>query len=171
MANASSTATVVTYTVSGTATNGSDYSTLTGSVTIPAGSTTANIAVTVIDDSIVEGNETGSVEHTSELGTPRITVGRSHPATMTITDNDMVSVSIVPAQPSAVVPIANGPSTVTSLSLHDALPILTYTVSGTATNGSDYSTLTGSVTIPAGSTTANIAVTVIDDSIVEGNET
>src|SRR5690606_30309134 len=41
----------------------------------------------------------------------------------------------------------------------------------TATQGSDYSVLTGFVTIPAGSTSATIAVSTMEDTWYEGDET
>ncbi|MDJ1173314.1 XDD3 family exosortase-dependent surface protein, partial [Roseofilum capinflatum] len=46
-----------------------------------------------------------------------------------------------------------------------------YTVQGTATNGTDYQTLTGSVTIPAGSVFAPIWINLQDDDQFEGDET
>ena len=55
---ASSTDTTVSYTVVGTATLGSDYTALSGSVTILAGATSATITVPVLDDALVEGTET-----------------------------------------------------------------------------------------------------------------
>jgi subtilase family serine protease/subtilisin family serine protease len=51
----------VTYTVSGSATPGSDYVVLPGSVTIPAGAASATVVVTPVDDSIFEHDETVSV--------------------------------------------------------------------------------------------------------------
>ena len=45
-----------------------------------------------------------------------------------------------------------------------------YSLSGSAANGADYATLPGSVTIPAGSSSATIIISTIDDSIVEGDE-
>lgn len=44
-------------------------------------------------------------------------------------------------------------------------------MSGTASPGSDYTALTGSVIISAGSNTAVITVTPIDDALIEGAET
>ncbi len=46
----------------------------------------------------------------------------------------------------------------------------TYTISGTATNGTDYPLLSGSVIIPAGSTTASFPIIPINDGITEGVE-
>ena len=58
----------------------------------------------------------------------------------------------------------SGASTASSLTVG-------YTISGSAGNGSDYNTLSGSVTIAAGATSANITVTPKNDSIVESTET
>ena len=52
------TALTVTYEIGGTASNGVDYSALSGSVTIPAGRHSAQIVIRPIDDSLVEGIET-----------------------------------------------------------------------------------------------------------------
>ena len=46
-----------------------------------------------------------------------------------------------------------------------------YTVSGSATSGSDYTALTGSVTIPAGAVSAAITVMPINDTAMEPDET
>ena len=56
---------IVTYTLGGTATAGTDYSNLSGTVTILNGNNSAVIPVTVIDDEGVEGNETISITLTS----------------------------------------------------------------------------------------------------------
>ncbi len=53
-----------------------------------------------------------------------------------------------------------------------ALPLtVSYRVTGTATPGQDYQTLSGSVTIPAGATSARITVSPTADSAVEPDET
>ncbi len=49
--------------------------------------------------------------------------------------------------------------------------LIAYHVGGTASNGVDYTKLPGSVTIPAGASTADIVVDVIDDTLAEGTET
>ncbi len=67
---ASSTDTTVTYTLGGTATEGSDYATIAAqSVTIAANTTTAVIAIDVTDDSLVEATETVDVTLTGVTGT------------------------------------------------------------------------------------------------------
>src|SRR5207247_317924 len=85
----SSTDTVVSYAVqvASTATAGSDYTTLSGTATITAGNTTADIDVAVLDDAIVEATETVVVKLTSLSGDPQITINTgADTATVNITD-------------------------------------------------------------------------------------
>ena len=98
LTQASSTDTVVTYTVAGTATAATDYTALTGTVTILAGETSAVIDVSgIVDDTLVEARrdrggdadqcQRRSADH-ARPGTGRLT------ATVTIADNDSATVSI-----------------------------------------------------------------------------
>ena len=48
---------------------------------------------------------------------------------------------------------------------------VTYAIEGTAENGVDYETLSGTVVIPAGQTDATISIEAIDDTLIEGDET
>ncbi len=73
------------YTIGGTATNGSDYSGLTGSVTFAAGSSTALINLNVINDSLVESSETVIL---TLANSSAYQIGSSSTATVTISDND-----------------------------------------------------------------------------------
>jgi len=75
----------VNYTLGGSATNGTDYSTLSGSVIIGAGLSTASVTVAPIDDSIYEGNETVilTLSASANYG-----IGTPSSATVTIADND-----------------------------------------------------------------------------------
>ena len=89
LSNASDTDTVIAYTVTGDATPDSDYTALTGIVTIMAGSTTATIDVAVIDDNLLEDNETVTVTLDSiTSGDADITIGASNSDTVTISDDD-----------------------------------------------------------------------------------
>jgi Calx-beta domain len=162
--------TVVSYTVTGTATSGTDYTALAGSITIPAGSTTATISIPVIDDAIVEVNETVIVTLNTVTSGTSTTVGTPAAATNTITSNDVSTVSIASiTNGNETGPVA-GVVRVTQTAVTTSNTVLTYTVSGTATSGSDFTALSGTVTITAGATTANINIPVINDILVEGNE-
>jgi hypothetical protein len=76
---------VVGYTVAGAATPGSDYTALAGTVTIPAGASTAPIPVVPVGDTEVEGPETVVVTLASGAG---YVVGSPGSATVTIVDDD-----------------------------------------------------------------------------------
>jgi len=100
-------------------------------------------------------------------------------------DNLTLSASVAPPPAGPVVTIAAtdaaaaesgttvNPGTFTVTRTGDTTAALTvnYTIGGTATNTNDYSTLSGSVVIPAGETSAAIALTPVNDATVEGNET
>jgi hypothetical protein len=75
----------VSFTVGGTATPGSDYASLGTSVTIPAGSTSKNVLVTPVNDTLVEGSETVILTVAEDPGYTR---GSPSNATVTITSED-----------------------------------------------------------------------------------
>jgi len=80
-------ATVITYSVSGTATSGSDFTALSGTVTIPAGQTSATITVPVLEDDLVEGAETVVLTLTGVTGDSATSLASSPSATITIGDD------------------------------------------------------------------------------------
>ena len=164
---------VVNYTVSGTATNGTDYTLLSGSVTILTGASTAFIDVTgIVDDGLIEGAETVIVTLTS-TDNASVSVGAPASAIVSITDNEATTVSIVATDPTASeTPTNNGLFTVTTALAVANDVVVNYSVTGSATPTGDYTTLSGSVTILAGTTTATINVNgIIDDTLFEGDET
>ena len=87
--------TVVNFTLGGTAAEGSDYTAIPHSVTIPAGSTTATITIPVIDDAMVEPTETVTVTLVSPItsGNAGISVNTTA-ASRNITDNDFTLVTV-----------------------------------------------------------------------------
>ena len=162
--------TVVAYSVAGTASSGADYTALSGTVTIPAGSTTATINIPVIDDAIVEGPETVIVtltSITSGLGT----LGATLTATNTIADNDAATVTIANISNGTETGPVAGVMRVTQTKASSTPTVLSYSVGGTAVAGSHYTALSGTVTIAAGATTAAINIAVIDDAIINPGET
>jgi hypothetical protein len=79
----------VSYDIGGTAVNGTDYSTLSSSVLIPAGQTTATIAVMALDNGIMNVNEFVTLTLTG-TSNPAYTVdSSSSTATVTIIDGFM----------------------------------------------------------------------------------
>ncbi|KKL26877.1 hypothetical protein LCGC14_2390850, partial [marine sediment metagenome] len=76
----------VDYALSGTATgSGTDYTLAAGTAIITAGSTTTNISATIVDDSLVEANETIVVTISNPTNA---TLGTNTVHTYTISDND-----------------------------------------------------------------------------------
>jgi len=75
----------VNFTVGGTATGGSDYTSSGTSVNFAAGSATATVTVNILDDTVVEGDETVVLTLASGSG---YTVGSPSSATVTIKDDD-----------------------------------------------------------------------------------
>ncbi|NZD59456.1 calcium-binding protein, partial [Sphaerotilus montanus] len=174
---------VVKLTYTGTATDGSDYTAVT-SVTIPAGQSSATFDITTIDDALAEGTETLTVS-LGEITGGGFEVIAGNPAqatvTTTITDDagpfgpgtpgaeDTCLVSI--SGPGSVVEgeVASGYTvSLSQPAVTDVVVKLTYT--GTATDGSDYTSVT-SVTIPAGQSSATFDIPILDDALAEGPET
>ena len=148
----------VNYAVSGTASAGSDYTALAGSVTFGSGAASATITVAPIDDTAVEGNETVIVTFSSNAA---YGIGTPGSAAVTIADNDgplpTVTISATDPNASEAGPDA-GIFTVTRSGSTSGALTVNYTVSGTATAGSDYTALAGSVTLGSGAASATITV-------------
>ena len=169
---------MVSYTsVGSTATGGTDYTALTGTVTILAGQTSATIDVSgIVDDNLVEADETVVVTLTSVTsGDPQITLNgaaddRAPSPLSTTTAPRFRSRQRRDGQRDAdrQRPVHRQPDP-GELDRHRGQ---LHSVAGTATGGTDYTTLTGTVTILAGKTSATIDVSgIVDDNIVEANET
>ena len=79
----------VSYTVGGSATNGVDYQTLSGTVSIPAGEVSATITVLPIDDNEDEPNETVTI---TLISSGSYMVGAPNSATVTIADKTPIHV-------------------------------------------------------------------------------
>jgi gliding motility-associated-like protein len=96
LTNPCSTARTVTYSVSGTATSGTDFVALPGTITIPANTTSVTATLTTIADLIAEGDETVSLKITAISGAPAVTIDPTS-AVMTIIDDDIPSIQYSPA--------------------------------------------------------------------------
>ena len=122
------------------ATPNSDYIALSGSVTIPAGSTTATITVTPIDDTIVENDETVTVTLDSN---PAYNVGSPNSATVTIISDDgaLPNISVAPTPynfGNVDIGSTSAPKTFTISNTGDA-DLVIGTITLTGTNASEFS--------------------------------
>ena len=156
---------------SGTATSGTDYAAIGGgTLTFSAGETRKTIAVSVRGDTADEADETVVIALSNASGASLVTAR----GTGTITDNDIPGFSI--DSPSA----AEGDSELSSLTFTVTLSPASYRQvsvnyadagTGTATSGSDYAAIGGTLTFAAGETSKTIAVSVTDDALDEPDET
>ena len=165
--------TLIYTTSGGTATNGSDYTSLSGTVDVTAGATSVNIPITITDDNDDETAETIILTLTS--GGTGYTVGSANVHTLTITDNDGTVATPEITFASASNSVAEDAGTHNAaVNLSPAAPsgglTLNYTTGGTAIGGSDYTSLSGTVDVTAGAASVNIPVVITDDNDDEGNE-
>lgn len=166
----------VYYDISGSASNGSDYEALSGSVTFGAGQTSVVVPIEVIGDADVEGDETVALslrpDRLYELGNQTggtVTIAES--ATPQTVDIRAVDADASEDGNAAMFVVERTGDTSQALTVE-------YSVAGTATNGSDYGTsgmsgfeaLPGSVVIPVGATTATLALVARHDYLAEGQE-
>ncbi|MEZ2318961.1 MAG: S8 family serine peptidase [Microcoleus sp.] len=129
-----------------------------------------NVAQTVqvkaVDDSLVEGNHTGAIAHSSTSSDVNYNSITISPVNVAITDNDTAGVSITPTTATATEGGANGSYTVQL----NTQPIAPVTIN--LATGSQIQPITA-LTFTA--TNWNVAQTVqvkaVDDSLVEGNHT
>ena len=167
----------VNYTITGTATNGTDYTSLPGSVTIPIGAVSTTVSVAPIDDSISEGNETVILTITANAAYVIDSTATSGTVTLVDDDEQIVSLAVTDAiatevdltQPGAV----PDPATFVVTRSGDINQPLTvyYGVSGTATPNVDFEPLSGLVTFAANQSTSTITITPRFDTLGEGDET
>jgi hypothetical protein len=170
----------VNFSVGGTATYSTDYTApfgaTGGTVTIAMNQTTARVVVDPTADTSVEADETVVLTVTPGTG---YTVGAAPVATGTIQNDDTavtvaVSPAAVPEDGAANLAYAFTRSGATSSAL-----TVNFSVGGGATFNTDYAqsgaasftTASGTVVIPAGSSTASVTINPAEDSEVELDET
>ncbi|MGQ1786451.1 beta strand repeat-containing protein, partial [Saccharicrinis sp. GN24d3] len=137
-------------------------------LTFIPGETTKTVVIVVTEDEVVEGSESMYIN----LLSPTNATILDNQGEGTINDNDSATLSITANDATADESGSNdGQYTVTLSAVSSTDTEVTYTLSGTAIEGSDYAALAGTVTIPAGSTSVTIDVEVSDDVIVETDET
>jgi len=162
-------------------------------VIISEGTLTERAIIDVSFDTLVEGDETVSVEIISvsefeaealppflvvPAPTDDIGMGSPFAATATIEDNDAAVVTVVAVDADAGEETANPGIFELTLSTMVNVPVtVTYVISGDASSDADgnpnddYQALSGSVTFPANTLTQQVLVSVLDDIITEDDET
>lgn len=171
LSNSSTQDVKVDYTITGGTASASDYNLASGTLTIPAERTSAKILLPIIDDNEIENNETVILKLSNPMNA---TLGAITMHTFRIMDRDVQpSVSFSAASSSGGE--ENSPASIqVILSRTWEVPVsVKYMLSGTATgNGRDYTLMQeGTVTIPAGQTSGTISFPIVNDTVVEQDET
>lgn len=157
----------VHYHTSGTATRGDDFTALPGSITIPAGASSATITVTALHDGEFEGDETVAFVLTSD---PAYNIGRPGVGIITFRDDDLPTITLAASRDVATEGGAPGEFTISRGSPGEAPLTVLLAVSGSAIPGADYGPMPDEVVIPAGSSSVTLAVVAVDDELKEADE-
>lgn len=166
---------IVNFNKSGTATDPADYQAIGSNVSILDGSQTASIPIIPVDDNLVEPLETVIV---TLAASAVYNLGSATTATVSIVDNDLPTAIITATDANAA---EATPSSATGLFTVDlgvpnntGSPItVSYAIQtglGNAINGTDYTTIGTSLTIPTGQRTGTISIVPTDDAIQEQTE-
>jgi hypothetical protein len=157
----------------GSAKAGADYAALAETASFAAGSATATLTVSPVNDTLGEGAET--VQVTLD---PRVhyAVGAPSSATLTITDNDPSAPGALQFAPAIYTANETGGAvtfTVTRTGGTSGVVGVSYAPSGgSAQAGADYSGATGTLTWPAGDDAPkSFDVVLVSDALAEGSET
>jgi YD repeat-containing protein len=150
-----------------------DYGARTGTLTFAAGTATGGtqtVTIPIVSDALNEANETFAVDLSSVAGG---SIGATGRTTVTIADDDPVpTLTIADA---SVTEGNSGTSNLTftlTLSARSGRDVqVQYATANTsATAGVDYAAASGTLTIPAGASSATLAISVFGDGMYEPNE-
>lgn len=166
---------VLVSTSNNTAASGSDYSSISQTVTFNCvGSSSQQVSVPIISDSIDEPDETFFVTLSSPSGS-NPTLGQPSSETITILDDDVPQPPVIRFTTSTIT-VGEGAGNVNLGVLRDGATTGLVSADfdpndGTATGDVDYTDDPGVVTFPSGNAFQTIPVPILDDSIDEPDET
>ena len=148
-----------------------DYTSALGRASIPAGDTTAEIPIAIVDDQLVEDNESFFVEISNATSATSAILISKPRATVTIKIDELPTLSIAGR---SVIESAGRLRFIARLSVPFPENIVSFdyeTLSGSASRDLDYSHSTARASIKAGELITSIFVDLIDDVDVENDET
>lgn len=160
----------IDFAVSGTADAG-DYTSSATQIVVAPGATSGTLTITAVQDEVDEPDETVVVDIAAVTGG---TEAGTQQQTTTITDDDEpVAPDVTLTLDNATIPEAAGVANFTiTLSEATTVPVTVgLGITGTATATDDYTVSATEVTIAAGSTSAAVTVTAVQDETDEPDET
>ncbi len=161
----------VQFRVRGSARPGADLVSPGGAVEIPAGASTADLPVSVLDDAEFEVSEYLLLDVLAAAG---YALGPAASADAMIRDDEANTLPLVcvsldrPRASEAGGPVAS--FLVTRFAPLTGAVQVQLAVSGSAVAGADFSPLPALVTVPSGQSTVRVQVGLLDDAAVEGDE-
>jgi hypothetical protein len=181
--------TTVNYAVTaGSATAGSDFDIVSGTLSFANKETSKTFTVKILDDSTSEGNETATM--TLSNVTNGVSLGSPSTATLTILDNESSSSSNSSAGGGVASSSSSNPNGTFSFAAsgygvrenagtatitvnraggtNGSVSVNYATANGTGTSGTDYAATSGTLTFAAGETSKSFTVSITDDSSVDG---
>ena len=163
--NTSGSPITVNYNVTGSATSGTDYTSIGTSAIIPTGQSSVPVNVAVLEDNLLEGSENVTITITG-TSNPSVTIGGANTSTVTIEDDDVALIAIDTPDPMAAEPDDNGQFSFTLSKVNNTgVPIVvTYAISGSASNGSDFDAIGTTISILDGESSKTLDIDVMDDS-------
>lgn len=159
----------IPFTTSGTAGNPADYTIAASPLVIPAGQTSGTFNITVVDDSVIDAAETIVVT----LGTPtNATLGASSVDTLTIVDNDAIPSATFSVAAQSVSEASTSLTLTVNLSLAPTANVsIPFSVTGGTATSADFTLSSSPLIIASGSTSGSITLNLVNDALIEGNET
>lgn len=157
-------------TSAGTAVAGVDYTETSGTLVFPEGETFNSFVVSVSENAVVNPNKTVNLSLSNFVG---VAVGAQPTATLTILNDESLirfsttsySVNEGAVGGRAIVTVVRDGATNGSVSVDFVV------TNGTAVAGADYLPLNGTLVFAPGQTEKNFSIAILDDALVEGNET
>ncbi|MEO0494406.1 MAG: Calx-beta domain-containing protein [Actinomycetota bacterium] len=158
----------VRYSLTGTATEGDDYADQDSdpSFVFPAGTDETTVVIATVQDTTIEPTESLTLTlQASDDPTDEYLLGASISGTVRIEDEDEPELTIVGSE----VRVAEGGAVAVTIRADEAPSSdisVDYSIGGTATMGTDYAVLTGTVTFPAGARQIDLFVQTLDDDVI-----
>ncbi|GHE62263.1 BspA family leucine-rich repeat surface protein [Roseivirga thermotolerans] len=166
--------TVDVSTSNGTAEAGTDYTAVTAETITFAGTVgeTQSFTITPTADSSVESDETLMVSMSNLVTDAANTVTITDEAIITILNDDVPVVSFNTTAESSAESVTSSSIVVNLDQAGLSAATVDYTITGTATGGGvDYTLANGSLSFAAGELSKTIDLTIVDDALIEENET
>jgi multidrug efflux pump subunit AcrA (membrane-fusion protein) len=158
----------VRYSLTGTATEDDDYAEqdTDPSFVFPAGADETTVTIATVQDTTIEPTESLTMTlQPSDDPTDEYLLGSSISGTVRIQDEDEPELTIVGSE----VRVAEGGAVAVTIRADEAPSSdisVDYQVGGTATMGTDFSVLTGTITFPAGARQVDLLVQTLDDDVI-----